>query len=466
MPLQNINIGTGPNQRDGERPYYAWRKVKEMFEEVYQILNTGGFTQIQVDWNELDTNSVSYIKNKPTIPSKTSELTNDSNFVSDTDYNHTDNNYTDEDKAIVDGLKGPQVGDTYQGFIVAYIFKVGDSDYEVGKTKGFLIGANLGTKAWALGSTFIVTDDTIGDGITNTANIVAVYPTDDIAANVTRLYTGGGFTDWFLPNTVEFIAITENRSLIPQLNVDDDEYWVSNNPSATQGILVSPIPNGDVFSASKSTLHKVIPIRYFTFGEVTITVDQTVIDGSTNPVSGEGVKTYVDNEVTTLKDGVPSQGNTLNKIYQLIVASFSEITVADITARNAYNVIKLPTNVFVLDDGDGKWALYKATTTGTNATYVKLSDPDLLNAVMTASSIKIAYESNTDTNAFTDALKAKIDSITVSLLELNTNKVSAFQGMPDNTHYPSEKLVYDQLAYLQQQVSSISSIAYAGLVLP
>ena len=119
--------------------------------------------------------------------------------------------------------------------------------------------------------------------------------------------------------------------------------------------------------------------------------------------------------ITALKNGVPTEGDTLKKLYDLIVASFSEVQVATIAARDAYNITKLPTNVFVLDDGDLKWALYKATTTGINATYAKLSDPDLLNAVMTASQIKSAYESNADTNAFTDALKAKLDAFTANL---------------------------------------------------
>ena len=45
----------------------------------------------QADWNEDDPSSDAYIKNKPVIPSKTSELTNDSNFAT---------------KSYVDGLVG------------------------------------------------------------------------------------------------------------------------------------------------------------------------------------------------------------------------------------------------------------------------------------------------------------------------------------------------------------------------
>lgn len=116
--------------------------------------------------------------------------------------------------------------------------------------------------------------------------------------------------------------------------------------------------------------------------------------------------------ISNLKNGVSTNGDTLKKLYDLIVASFTEVTVANTTARNALNISKLPTNVFVTDDGDGKWALYKATTTGIGATYVKISDPDLLNAAMSAAAIKASYESNSDTNAFTNALLSKLNDLT------------------------------------------------------
>jgi hypothetical protein len=114
--------------------------------------------------------------------------------------------------------------------------------------------------------------------------------------------------------------------------------------------------------------------------------------------------------INALKDGVSSPGDTLKKLYNLILGSFHEVSVANIAARDAYDAIS-GMHIFVVDDGDGKWALYKATTAGVGATYVKLSDPDLLNSVLTASQIKVAYESNPDTRAFTDALFTKLNGI-------------------------------------------------------
>jgi len=114
--------------------------------------------------------------------------------------------------------------------------------------------------------------------------------------------------------------------------------------------------------------------------------------------------------IEALKDGVTSDGDTLKKLYDLIVSRYSEITVANIADRDAYNITKLPTSVFVLDDGDSRWALYKATSTGTNASYIKLSDPDLLNSVMSASQIAAAYESVPDVNRFTNAYKLELET--------------------------------------------------------
>ena len=48
--------------------------------------------QVQSDWNQTDSSAVDYIKNKP------------ANLVQDADYVHTDNNFTDNDKAKLDGI--------------------------------------------------------------------------------------------------------------------------------------------------------------------------------------------------------------------------------------------------------------------------------------------------------------------------------------------------------------------------
>ena len=158
-------------------------------------------------------------------------------------------------------------------------------------------------------------------------------------------------------------------------------------------------------------------------------VDNT--SDANKPVS-TAQQTAIDLAITNLKDGVATPGNTLQKLYNIILGQTKEVTVANIAARDAYDVPSLPLNIFVTNDGDGNWALYKATTTGVGATFVKLSDPDLLNAVMSAATIKSSYESNADTNAFTDALEAKLNAIEASADVTDAGNVgSAINGTPN-----------------------------------
>ena len=45
------------------------------------------------------------LSNKPNIPTKTSDLTNDRGFISDSNYVHTDNNFTDNEKTKLSGIE-------------------------------------------------------------------------------------------------------------------------------------------------------------------------------------------------------------------------------------------------------------------------------------------------------------------------------------------------------------------------
>lgn len=93
-------------------------------------IEEGAQVNVQPDWNAESTES-GYIKNKPTVPTKTSELTNDSGFtnnyeeltnkpsipkntselindsgfIEDLTYVHTDNNYSNDDKNKLSGIE-------------------------------------------------------------------------------------------------------------------------------------------------------------------------------------------------------------------------------------------------------------------------------------------------------------------------------------------------------------------------
>jgi len=122
------------------------------------------------------------------------------------------------------------------------------------------------------------------------------------------------------------------------------------------------------------------------------------------------------------------------EVNALITGASNARSVANIAARDALSGLAVSDRIFVSDDGDGKWALYLVATitdgNGNTSEYVKIADEDLFSNAMTASAIKTAYESNTNTNEFTDAEKAKIGHISVSQA---VNLDSMESGIASNT---------------------------------
>ena len=96
----------------------------------------------------------------------------------------------------------------------------------------------------------------------------------------------------------------------------------------------------------------------------------------------------------------------------------TNFTVADIAARDLLGGLDTSDRVMVLDDGDSKWAMYTPGSvvpeTGVGADWVKLNDQDALENSISGPALKIAYESNDDTNAFTDVAAAKVARISVT----------------------------------------------------
>lgn len=93
-------------------------------------------------------------------------------------------------------------------------------------------------------------------------------------------------------------------------------------------------------------------------------------------------------------------------------------TVDDITARDLLEDLDVQDRVFVKDDGDTKWAIYKPdaidSESGAVTGWTKLSDQDSLDNSISAPALKAAYEKNADTNAFTDAEKQKVGYLSVT----------------------------------------------------
>ena len=132
------------------------------------------------------------------------------------------------------------IGDFYQGGVVFYIFQSGDTGYIDGETHGLIaaVADQSSGIQWYNGS-YVTTGATatdVGTGSANTDAIIAAQGATETsyAAGVARAYTGGGFTDWFLPSKDELNQMYTNKATINTTasanggsNLSANSYWSS-----------------------------------------------------------------------------------------------------------------------------------------------------------------------------------------------------------------------------------------------
>ena len=146
--------------------------------------------------------------------------------------------------------------------------------------------------------------------------------------------------------------------------------------------------------------------------------------------SFEDAKSYADNKkldknanLSDLADialarqnlGVNSSTEVDDKIAQAKISLGTNYHAPDIAGRDAIENLGIGDVVMVTDDGDGKWAKYEViSVTDNTPEFVKIADQDGFEVTSDANSIKQSYESNADTNAYTDADKATVGHIAVT----------------------------------------------------
>ena len=154
------------------------------------------------------------------------------------------------------------VGMSALGGYVVYLYQSGDTGYISGEQHGLVVATSDQSSyaTWNNGSNISVSTSTsIASGYDNSRKIVAAQGSGTYAASVARNYTGGGYTDWFLPSTLEFSKVVSNLGLF---NFYSRNYWTSSQSDSSNAFMCDT--NFNSYSAQPSSVgYNVRAMRYF-----------------------------------------------------------------------------------------------------------------------------------------------------------------------------------------------------------
>lgn len=240
-------------------------------------IESGAEVNVQSNWDETDTSSDSFIQNKPTIPTATSQLNNDSNFVSDANYVHTDNNFTAQDKTKLESVE--------QGAQVNVIEKVQQNGVDL-NIENKTVNVTVPTKTSELenDSDFVTSADIPEGGIVDTElSSTSTNPVQNKAIKQE--------TDKILGNlaTIETSPAIANHAVGDYIVYDSQLYKVTatitTGTTLNEGTNIQKVTVGDV---ENNTVH-----GYIQFGSINLGSSTW----ATNVGTGTGVRPSGTNQI-------------------------------------------------------------------------------------------------------------------------------------------------------------------------
>ena len=170
------------------------------------------------------------------------------------------------------------IGNFYQGGVVFYIFQSGDTGYIDGETHGLIAAvADQSTGLRWYNGSYISTwakGTAVGTGSANTDDIITEQGDTETsyAAGLARAYTGGGYSDWFLPSKDELNKMYTNKATINTTATSNsgsefstNSYWSSTEYASapTSRAWTQGFTNGDLERPYKTNTYYVRAIRAF-----------------------------------------------------------------------------------------------------------------------------------------------------------------------------------------------------------